>query len=60
MGKTLPSAEKFKNTNVQKMYIQLFWGGGGGGGGGVVGSKHTIIQIHVGIFFLCVSLCSTI
>jgi len=30
------------------MYIQLFWGGGGGGVG--VGHKHTIIQIHVGIF----------
>jgi len=43
------------------MYFQLFLvGGGGGSGGGGGGHNHKTIQIHVGIFFSCVSLCSTV
>ena len=34
--------------------------GGGGSGGGGGGHNHKTIQIHVGIFFSCVSLCSTV
>jgi len=39
--------------NIQECIFSYFEVGGfGGGGGGGVGHKHTIIRIHVGIFFL--------
>jgi len=45
----------------KNVYSGIFGGGGGGGsGGGGGGHNHKTIQIHVGIFFSCVSLCSTV